>query len=148
MGSHGSALKCRHNERDGVSNHRRVDCLPNRLFRRRSKKTSKLCVTGLCAGNSLVTDEFPAQRASNAEDVSIWWRQHCLLGSGLSTTGTTHSFIFKTPNVTPNDILILIFNTGYLDMCHARQVSFCGLPRLAAITPLILNSLLTRVWLQ
>ena len=44
--------------------------------RRRLKKTSKLRVTGLCAGNSLVTGEFPAQRASNAENVSIWWRHH------------------------------------------------------------------------
>ena len=42
----------------------------------RSKKTSKLRVTGLCAGNSPVTGEFPAQRASNAENVSIWWRHH------------------------------------------------------------------------
>ena len=41
---------------------------------RRSKKTLKLRVTGLCAGNSLVTGEFPAQMASNAENVSIWWR--------------------------------------------------------------------------
>ena len=43
---------------------------------RRSKKTSKRRVTGLCAGNSPVTGEFPAQRASNAEKVSIWWRHH------------------------------------------------------------------------
>ena len=42
--------------------------------RRRSKKTSKLRTTGLCAGNSPVTGEFLAQRASNAENVSIWWR--------------------------------------------------------------------------
>ena len=40
------------------------------------KKTSKLRVTGLCAGNSPVTGEFPAQRASKAENVSIWWRHH------------------------------------------------------------------------
>ena len=40
--------------------------------RRRSKKTSKLHVTGLCAGNSPVTGDFPAQRASNAENVSVW----------------------------------------------------------------------------
>ena len=46
----------------------------NRLFRRRSKKASKLCVTGLCAGNSPVTGEFPAQKASKAENGSIWWR--------------------------------------------------------------------------
>ena len=43
---------------------------------RRSKKTSKLRVTGLCARNSPVTGEFPAQMASNAENVSIWWRHH------------------------------------------------------------------------
>ena len=40
------------------------------------KKPSKLRVTGLCAGNSQVTGEFPAQRASNEENVSIWWRYH------------------------------------------------------------------------
>ena len=47
--------------------------------RRRSKKTSKLWVTGLCEGNSPVTGEFPAQRASNAENVSIWCRHHAIL---------------------------------------------------------------------
>ena len=43
------------------------DCLLNRLFRRRSKKISKLRVIGLGAGNSPVTGEFPAQKASYAE---------------------------------------------------------------------------------
>ena len=62
-----SALQWRHNERDDVSNHYRHDCLLNRLFRLRSKKTSKFRVTGLCEGNSPVTGEFPAQRASNTE---------------------------------------------------------------------------------
>ena len=66
----------RYNERYGVSNHRRLDCLLSRLFRRRSKKKSKLRVSGLCEGNSPVTGEFPTQRASNAENVSIWWRHH------------------------------------------------------------------------
>ena len=33
-------------------------------------------VTGLCAGNSPVTGEFPAQMASNVENGSIWWRHH------------------------------------------------------------------------
>ena len=47
--------------------------------RRRSKKTSKLHVTGLCAGNSRVTGEFPTQRASNVENVSIWWCHHVIL---------------------------------------------------------------------
>ena len=61
------SLGWRHNGRDGVSNHQPHDCLLNRLFRRSSKETSKLRVTGLCAGNSPVTGEFPAQRASNAK---------------------------------------------------------------------------------
>ena len=44
------ALHWRHNDHDGVSNHQPHGCLLNRLFRRRSKKTSKLRVTGLCVG--------------------------------------------------------------------------------------------------
>ena len=70
----------RHNGRDGVSNHLPHDCLLNRLFRRRSKKTLKLRVPGLCAGTSPVTGGFPAQRVSSAENVSIWWRHHELDG--------------------------------------------------------------------
>ena len=63
-------------ERDGVSNLQPHDCLLNRLFRQKSKKTPKLRVTGLCAGNLPVTGEFPAQMASNPENVSSWWRHH------------------------------------------------------------------------
>ena len=47
-----SALHWRHNDHDGVSNHQPYVCLLNLLFGRRSKKTSKLRVTDLCAGNS------------------------------------------------------------------------------------------------
>ena len=50
--------------------------LLKRLFRRRSKKTSLLRVTGLCEGNPPVTGGYPSQRASNAEYVFIWWRHH------------------------------------------------------------------------
>ena len=46
------SLQWRHNGHDSVSNHQPHECLLNRLFRRRSEKTSKLRVTGLCAGNS------------------------------------------------------------------------------------------------
>ena len=55
-------LQWRHKERDGVSNHKLPDCLLNCLFRRRSKKTPKLRVPGLCAGNSPVTGEFSAHK--------------------------------------------------------------------------------------
>ena len=61
------SLQWRHNGRDSASNHQPHDCLLKHLFRRRSKKTSKLRVTSHCAGNSPGTGEFPAQMASNAE---------------------------------------------------------------------------------
>ena len=69
-------LQWRHEGCDGVSDHQPRDCLLKRLFRHKSKKISKLRVTGLCAGNSPVTGEFLAQMASNTENVSIWWRHH------------------------------------------------------------------------
>ena len=46
------ALHWRHNDHDAVTNLQPHGCLLNRLFRRRSKKTSKLRVTGPCVGNS------------------------------------------------------------------------------------------------
>ena len=73
-----SPLQWRHNEHDGVSNHQPQHCLLNCFFRRKSKKTSKLRVTGLCAGNSPETGEFPVQMARNAENVSIRSRHHAL----------------------------------------------------------------------
>ena len=64
-----STLQWRHNGYDGVSNHQSHHCFKlNRL--------SNLRVTGLCAGNSPVTGEFPVQMASNAENISILRRHH------------------------------------------------------------------------
>ena len=73
---HSKTLKWPHNGLDGVSNHQPHHCLLSRLFGRRSKKTSKLRVTGLCVGNSPGIGGFPTQIASNSEHVSIWWRHH------------------------------------------------------------------------
>ena len=73
-----TALQWLHNGHDSISNHQPHNSLLNCLFRRRSKKTSKLRVTGLWAGNSLVPGEFPAQMASYSENDSIWWRHHVL----------------------------------------------------------------------
>ena len=76
-------LEWRHNERDNVYNYRHLDCLLKRLFSRRSKKTSKLCVTGLCEGNLPVTTGSPSQKTSNAENVSIWWRHKVEISPAL-----------------------------------------------------------------
>ena len=69
-------LQWRHIGHDGASNHQPHACLLNRLFRRRSKKTSNLRVNGLCAGNSPVTGGIRAQMVSNAANASVWWRRH------------------------------------------------------------------------
>ena len=45
-----NSLQWCHTERDGVSKHWHLDGLLNRLFKPRSKKTSKLRVTGPCLG--------------------------------------------------------------------------------------------------
>ena len=100
-------LLWRHDGHNGVSNLQPHDCLLHRLFRRRSKKTSKLRVTGLCVGNSPVTGEFPAQRASNAGNVSIWWRHHAM-NSNLAY------LYYGGPNASPhrklfnNQVVVLI----------------------------------------
>ena len=56
------ALQWRHNGHDDVSNHQPHGRLLNRLFRRRSKKTSKLRVTGLCVGISPGPHKGPVTR--------------------------------------------------------------------------------------
>ena len=86
------SLHWRHSRRNGVSNHQPRNCLPNCVFRRRSKKTSKLRVTGLCAGDSPGTGEFPAQMTNYAENVSIWWRHHAKLDLSLWSSTCYHDF--------------------------------------------------------
>ena len=88
---------------------------------RRSKKISKLRVTGFCAGNSSVTGEFPAQMASNADNAPIWWRHQVDESTHVSTTRkglrvgralTTECtkaihFTFGNPTLTTNNTYIV-----------------------------------------
>ena len=103
------ALRWRHKGNDGVSNRQAHDCLLNRLFRRISKKTSTLRVTGLCEGNSPGTGEFPAQMSSNAENVSIWWRHHGTNADALSNWSFSsleaYENCFKRPRFHPKQII-------------------------------------------
>ena len=114
------ALRWRHNGRDSVSNHQTHHRLLKRLFRRRSKKTSKLRVTGLCAANSPGTGEFPAQMASNAENVSIWWRHHGRLAIPIYVNGLDYQA--KTKMINCNQIMI-IFRFQYAWWRHKWETS-------------------------
>ena len=73
------AFYWRHNDHDGVSNHQPRVCLLNRLFGRISQKTSKLRVTGLCAGNSPgpvnSPHKWPVTRKIFHLMTSSWWQQ-------------------------------------------------------------------------
>ena len=102
--------------------------------RRRSKKISKLRVTGLCVWNSPVTGEFPAQKASNAKNVSIWWRHHAISSwnyrqhkitvfivialwyvkyfSSLKTGTVYQTFFFKTAGVYDLITDLIAFSNG------------------------------------
>ena len=95
-------LQWRHNGHD-VSNHQPHDCLLNHLFRHISKKTSKLHITGLYAENSPGTGESPALMASNAENVSIWWRHHVYLMNSCDQFTHIHQSSFSVSKVNLKD---------------------------------------------
>ena len=78
------SLQWRHNEHDDVSNHQPHEFILNCLSRRRSKKISNIRVICLCEGKSPVTGELPAQRASNVEHISLWWRHHVLRSPAIA----------------------------------------------------------------
>ena len=110
------SLQWRHYEQDGVSNNQRHHCLLSRLFGCRSKKTSKLRVTGLCAGNSPWTGEFPAQMASNAENVSIWWRHHAGVLAACSGCRGSYSTIFFVFCCRPFEDAVVFWNSCVISL--------------------------------
>ena len=120
-------LQWRHYERDGVSNQRRLDGLLNCLFRRKSKKALKLCVTGLCEGNSPVTGEIPAQRAS--KNASIWWRHQQTtwraLNKSIGTTNLQLCPLSNTENWFEASIRTLIWSFALNWSTWGLRVNLC-----------------------
>ena len=97
-------LRWRHNGRDSVPNHQPHDCLLNSLFGCRSKKhqssASLAFVWGIHRGP---VNSPPTQMASNAENVSIWWRHHDYENNGYTMTSlrlrcVKRSVTFKNPD--------------------------------------------------
>ena len=101
MFTHMYKTRSSHNGHHSVSNHQPYECLLKRLFRCRSKKTPKLRITGLCAGNSPGTGEFPAQIASNTEmfpsdDVIMWCQMMWHVGIYTFVTSETLDGLFSS----------------------------------------------------
>ena len=94
------------------------------------KKTSKLRVTGFCVGNSPVTGEFPAQRASNADNVSIWWRHHewlevfhfFIMGAALSPAAHWNLDIYGSKVYCLQAVIELYTNTGRAIITHGHSI--------------------------
>ena len=126
-------LQWRHNGRDDVSNHQSHNCLLNRLFRRRAKKTSKLRVTGLCAGNSPVTSEFPVQRAGDAENFSIWWRLHEYTHLPFYHISTYHRYM--------EFFLVDVKNLSILSILHSQHHGYwwLGHTKIQGINSIVLT---------
>ena len=132
-------LRWRHNERDSVSNHQPHDCLLNRLFRRRSKKTSKLRVTGLCDGNSPVNSRHkgPVTRKMFPFDIVIMViyglpRESIIVWSeAVSIRGSISQIFFSwNPNlVEPNEYDYFMFGGDHREVFTCRDsvvVDVCG----------------------
>ena len=75
-------LHWRHNGNDSVSNHQPHHCLLNRLFGRKSKKISKLRITGLCAGPVNSPHKWPVTWKMFPFDDVIMKYGHSLFGFG------------------------------------------------------------------
>ena len=115
-------LQSRRYELDGVSNHRRLDCLLNRLFRRRSKETSaslpfvrgihRWPVDSPHKGQRPVTGGFPSQRADKAEFVFIWWRHH--------DNGVIHTHGGVKSTFTQGKVVTAVFHTSLYWMFSLR----------------------------
>ena len=141
-------LRWRHNGRDSVSNHQPHHCLLNLLFRRRSKKTLKLRVTGFCVGNSPGTGEFPAQMASNAENVSIWWRHHAYMTYQICTTILNICILNKLVLIAVKFLIVsFLFGSAELDLELFQRVfitiNFISNAKCLYVLPFICSSLLT-----
>ena len=136
----------RHNERHGISNHRRLNCLLNRLFRCRSKKTSKLRVTDLCEGNSPVTGGFPSLRPVTRKifqcDGVIIWQ---LLSHHTATETYFDDLLIPLlqPRVTKNKYTFLCVRAkiydgtipcDYLQTKYRWRVYICAQPMRAEVT--------------
>ena len=106
-------LLWRHNGHHGVSNHQPHDSLINRSLRRRSNETSKLRVTGFCAGDSPVTGEFPVVRK---------WFQLAYLIRDLCTCNADQFYILPVYYLVEPDIFLASLVLRAIKLTEKKQL--------------------------
>ena len=120
-------LQWRHNGRDSISNHQPHDRLLSRLFRCRSKKTSKPRVTGLCAGNSLhkwpvTRKRFPfdnvIMKFFSEEDVE---NPSC---APVQNRVHPHDFVFQKSRAIARDFCGIQTHEGELHSARVPMIDF------------------------
>ena len=117
----------RRNERDGFSNHRRLNCLLSRLFSATQRKHQSSALLA-CVRNPPVTGGFPSQRASNVENVSIWWR-HYEARATLLIPNPSHPFqeqnLFIERQITSRELTIKnLFCTPSMDVIWCLLIAW------------------------
>ena len=115
-------LLWRHNGRDGVSNHQPHDYLLNGSFRRRSKKTSKPRVIGLCEGLLPHKQYFSGTLLGISSCASYVSRTHDVIDDVTRARSRSYFEIDTSPSIFElerrpkahaNGYLSGIFNFGY-----------------------------------
>ena len=136
------SLQWRHNGRGGLiivywivysgADHRKHQSSASLAFVRGIHRWPvKLRVTGLCTGNSPVTGEFPAQMASNAEYVSIWWRHHVKSQAQPVNENILHPTEIKKPLLSWCWLLLvssLLFDLSFLSSFALSSLDYSLLP--------------------
>ena len=141
------ALQWRHNGRDGVSNHQPHDCLLSRLFKAQIKENTKVPRHWPLWGELkvILTDQFPAQRVSNAEMVpsddvimetytSIHFMRKLCNHSPSSDPFCRHYLILMINRWLPGDIVFRLMSKGtdvfpqYLVKPRSREIQIYTFP--------------------
>ena len=129
------SLQWPHNGFDSVSNHQPREYLLNRLFKRKSKKTPKLRVTGLCVGNSPVTGEYPhkwpvTRKMFPFDDVIMLLFRHAEVMVAFNTTqqpytmrATLESYGPVSPEIIPLPCQIRLQNISCGEFLSCHRVS-------------------------
>ena len=93
------------------------------------RETSKLRATGLCEVNPPVTGGFPSHRASNAENVSIWWRHHACMVLCIASQLWTHSVGMKNLGQVSTEPRNFLFIFNHYMQFHQNYKILHGYPQ-------------------